>query len=175
MPIKVVDLPAENAPTDDDLVIIRDNLTGTTRKITRTVFFQAPPIGVGVITSAMLADGAVSKIKLGVDAKIGVRTITFSSPGTLLADIDNYDVFAVTNLNSSMTVGEPIGTPVNGQGLMFRFKDNGTARAIAWNAIFRAIGITTPITTVANKMVYVSGRWNAEAAKWDLLSVGREA
>ena len=175
MAIKIIDLNAESAPTDDDLLVIRDNLTGTTRKITRTVLFLNPPIPAGAITGDMIADGAVMKSKLGSDAKIGVRTRTQSSPGTLTADTDNYDIEAVTNLNSAMTVAAPTGTPLNGQGLMFRFKDNGTARSITWNSVFRAIGVTIPGATVANKMLYVSARWNAEAAKWDVLSVGREA
>jgi microcystin-dependent protein len=34
MPIKIVDLAAEETPTLDDLLVIRDNATGTTRKIT---------------------------------------------------------------------------------------------------------------------------------------------
>ena len=175
MPIKVIDLPAENTPTDDDLIIIRDNLTGTTRKVTRTIFFMNPPIPAGSITEAMLADGAVSKIKLGSDAKISVRTNAQSSPSTLTPNMDNYDFHAVTNLNTNMTIAAPTGTPVNGQGIMFRIKDNGTGRTLTWNGIYRAIGITIPISTTASKTMYVSGRWNAEAGKVDLLSVGREA
>ncbi len=175
MPIKIIDLSAEDAPTNDDLIVIRDNLTGTTRKITRAVFFANPPIPNGAITTAMLADASVSKIKLGPDAKIGVRTRTQASPGTLTPDVDSYDVENVTGLNSNMTIAAPTGTPLNRQGLMFSIKDNGTIRTITWNAVFRAIGVTVPTATVAGKMLYVSARWNAEAAKWDILSVGREA
>lgn len=34
MAVKITDLPAESAPTADDLIILRDNATGTTKKIT---------------------------------------------------------------------------------------------------------------------------------------------
>lgn len=175
MPIKIVDLPAEDSPTDDDLVVVRDNLTGTTRKVTRTVFFQSPPIGAGAITNTMIANGAISKDKLGADAKIGVRTRTQASPGTLTPNVDDYDVENVTTLNSNMSIAAPTGTPLNRQGLMFSIKDNGTARSLSWNSVFRAVGVTIPTATTANKMLYVSARWNAEALKWDVLSVGREA
>lgn len=40
MPVKIVDLPAETGPTEDDLMVLRDNNTGTTRKITISDFFD---------------------------------------------------------------------------------------------------------------------------------------
>lgn len=175
MPIKIIDLTAETNPSDDDLIIIRDNLTGTTRKITRTAFFALPPIGAGALTTSMYADGSITKAKLAADAKIQVRTNVQASPSTLTADTDNYEIQAVTNLNTSMTIANPTGTPVNGQGLMYRIKDNGTARSLSYGSSFRAIGVTLPTATTANKTLYINARWNAEAAKWDVLGVGREA
>lgn len=175
MPIKIIDLSAETAPTDDDLVVIRDNATGTTRKITRVQFFTNPPIPDGAITGPMIALGSISKDHLGEDAKISVRMDAQSSPATLTPNLDDYDIFAATNLNSAMTIAAPTGTPVNGQGMMFRFKDNGSAQGITWNAIYRAVGVTLPVSTTAGKTMYIAGRWNQEALKVDILSVGREA
>lgn len=174
MPIKIIDLSSEEAPTDDDLLIIRDMLTGTTRKISRVRFFENPPINAGGITHEMLGLGIVEKENLGETAKISVRLTASTSPSTLTPDVDNFDIFAVTSLNTNMTIAAPIGTPVNGQGMMFRIKDNGSSRTITWNAIYRAVGVTMPTSTSANKMLYVSARWNEEAQKWDVLSVGRE-
>jgi hypothetical protein len=174
MPIKIIDLQSEDAPSPDDLVVIRDNETQTTRKITRAAFFADPPIGAGAITEEMLGDGAVSKRTLGEDAKIGVRTLVQPSPATLTPNIDDYDVFSVTALNSGMTIANPVGTPLDGQGIMFRIRDNGTARGISWGSQWRSIGVTAPSATVANKMLYVSARWNEPHARWDILSVGRE-
>ena len=174
MPIKIIDLSSEDAPTNDDLIVIRDMLTGTTRKITRVRFFENPPINDGGITHEMLGLGIIEKENLGETAKISVRTSTQTSPGTLTPNVDDYDIFAVTSQNSTLTIAAHTGTPVNGQGMMFRIKDNGTARSISWNSIYRAVGITMPTATVANKMLYVSSRWNEEAQKWDVLSVARE-
>jgi hypothetical protein len=175
MPIKIIDLTAETLPTDDDLLIIRDNLTGTTRKITRTALFLNPPLPASSITTAMVQDGAITKIKLGADAKIGVRTNVQSSPGTLTANVDNFEIQAVTNLNSAMTIANPVGTPVNGQGLMYRIKDNGTAQGLSYGSQFRPIGVTLPGATVAGKTYYINARWNAEALTWDVLGVARQA
>ena len=176
MPIKIIDLPAEEAPTDDDFIVIRDNLTGTTRKVTRAVFFTNPPIPDGAITAMMIGDGQVEKRHLGEDAKIGVRTYMIASPGTLTPNIKDYDAFVITAANSNITIAAPTGaTPLDRQGMLISIKDNGTARSISFNAIYQAIGVTLPNTTVANKLIYINARYNAQQNKWDVLGVARQA
>lgn len=175
MPIKIIDLTAETAPSDDDYLIIRDNATGTTRKVTRTALFLNPPIPSGAITQAMLGLGVVAKANLAADAKISVRTQSIVSTATITTDFDNYEVVDVTALATNLTFGATTGTPVNCQGFMYRIKDNGTARTITWGAAFRPIGVTLPLATVAGKVLYITGRWNAGAAKVDILAIGREA
>ena len=175
MPIKIIDLNAETGPTPDDLLDIRDNLTSTTRKISVAALFSDPPIPDGAITGQMIELGSITKAHLGEDAKISVRLSSQSSPATLTPNMDDYDIFAVTNLNGNVSIAAPTGEPVNGQGIMFRIKDNGTARSIGWNGIYRGIGVTLPTATVAGKTFYISGRWNTEAQKVDILGVAREA
>jgi hypothetical protein len=81
----------------------------------------------------------------------------------------------VTALAQAMTIAAPTGTPVGGQRLVIRIKDNGTARALTWNAIFRIIGTTLPTTTVISKTHYVGCMYNAQDTKWDVIAVGQEA
>jgi hypothetical protein len=76
---------------------------------------------------------------------------------------------------SATTIASPTGTPVQGQKLTFRFKDDGTGRAITWNAIFRAIGVTLPTTTTANKTIYVGCLYNSTETYWDVIAVKEEA
>lgn len=175
MPIKIIDLNAENAPSDDDLIVIRDNLTSTTRKITRAILFKNPPIEAGAITSAMIGAGQINKIHLGEDAKISVRTDSTNSPSAITPDMEDFDIFAANSLNGTLSINNPVGIKINGQGIMFRLKDNGTARGINWGGQYRPIGVTLPTATVANKTFYISGRWNEEAQKVDILGVAREA
>lgn len=175
MPIKVIDLPSEEAVTNDDYIVVRDNLTGTTRKITRTDFFVDPPIADGAIGTDMIADESITKAKLAADAKISVRSSVLSNPATLTPASDDYDMFIVTALAQGMTIAAPTGTPVNGQGMLIRIKDAGSAQSLSWNAIYRAVGVTIPTATVGNKVLYIAVRYNTEATKWDVLSVGREA
>lgn len=175
MPVRIIDLPSEDTPTGDDYLLLRDNTTGTTRKLTLNDLFAAMATinPTGIITTNMLQDAAVSRVKLGSDAA-GVRTSTQTSPGTLTPDINSYDVFNVTALNTTMTIAAPTGTWRNRQGIMFSIKDNGTSQTLTWNVIFRQVGVTLPAATVSGEMLYVAGRWNAEAAAVDVLSVGRQ-
>ena len=83
--------------------------------------------------------------------------------------------FTITALAANATFAAPSGTPANGNKLLIRYKDNGTARTLAYNAIFRAIGVTLKTTTVASKTGYLFAVYNSADSKWDVLSVGEEA
>ena len=72
------------------------------------------------------------------------------------------------------TFGAPTGTPVEAQNLIIRIKDNGTARTLAWNAIYRGVGVTLPTTTVISKMLYVGFKYNVADTRWDALAVAQE-
>lgn len=45
---------------------------------------------------------------------------------------------------------------------------------MAWNAIYRVIGQTLPLTTVASKTIYVACVYNGIDSTWDVLAVGKE-
>lgn len=109
------------------------------------------------------------------NARITKRIGTTASSSTPTADADSHDQYNVTAAAAAMTVGAPTGTPTDGQMLLYRFKDNATARTIAWNAVFRAMGVTMPTTTVISKTLYVGTVYNAADSKWDVVAVGQEA
>jgi len=98
-----------------------------------------------------------------------------TSTATFTINVDEQTDGVLTAMASATTIASPTGTPVQSQNLIFRFKDNGTARALTWNAIFRAIGITLPTTTTANKLLYVGCKYNSTDTKWDVVSVQEEA
>lgn len=85
------------------------------------------------------------------------------------------EVIEVNALASALTINAPVGTPKNGQTLVIRLKDNGSARALTWNAIYQNIALTKPTTTKISKWLYVGFMYNATADKWDLLAVAEEA
>lgn len=100
-------------------------------------------------------------------------TASSATPTPTGGSLRNY--FTVTALAAGATFSAPSGTPVDGNYLTIRIKDNGTARTLAWNAIYRAIGVTLPTTTVVNKTLYLGLRYNSADSKWDVLAVAQEA
>ena len=102
-----------------------------------------------------------------------VQAVTSSATVTLNADTD--DFVTITAQAAGLTVAAPSGTPVQGQAAIYRIKDNGTARSITFNAIFRAIGVTLPTTTTLSKTLYVSTMYNSTDTKWDVLGIALEA
>ena len=106
--------------------------------------------------------------------RITPRVGTVASDSTPNPAGDTTDMFTVTALAAGATFASPTGSPVNGQKLIFRIKDNGTARALAWNAIYRSLGGTLPDTTVISKTLYIGLIYNSAYSKWDCVAVAQE-
>ena len=85
------------------------------------------------------------------------------------------DMVKITAQATGLTLANPTGTPIPGLGMVIRIKDNGTARSIAYGTQYRAIGITLPTTTVANKTLYIAMIYNSDDTRWDCIATGREA
>ncbi len=94
--------------------------------------------------------------------------------GTSL-NADTTDLFIITAQAGALLFNAPGGTPAQGQKLMIKIKDNGTARALTWNAIFRAMGTALPSTTVLSKTLYLAFIYSSTDAKWDLIASAQEA
>lgn len=100
--------------------------------------------------------------------KITSRIGTTASSATPTPDANNHDQYNVTALAANATFAAPTGTPTDGQPLLIRIKDNGTARTLGFNTIYRAgTDIALPTTTVINKTMYLQFVYNAADSKWD--------
>lgn len=123
-------------------------------------------------TGAVVGDSDTQTL---TNKRITQRVGTTASSATPTPNADTDDTYTVTALAAGATFGAPTGTPTNGQKLLIRIKDNATARTLAWNAIYRAIGITLPVTTVISKTLYVGFVYNSADSKWDGIAVAQEA
>ncbi len=100
------------------------------------------------------------------------RTTTTASDTAPTPNITTTDAVFITALAGACTVGAPTGTPLDGQGLLYRFKDNGTARALAFNVAYRfSPNLPAPTTTLAGKTLYLGFIYSATSAKWDLVAL----
>jgi hypothetical protein len=112
---------------------------------------------------------------LGADEKRRHGVVTSSTVATLTPD-QNSNQLCVTAQSGALAIANPIpANMLDGQSILFRIKDNGTARAISWDTYYRAVGITLPLTTVVGKTLYVGGKWNSADTKFDMIAVGQEA
>lgn len=111
--------------------------------------------------------------------RINPRSVNASATsGTITPDGNTTDIYVAEGLTSGITINTPSGTPVNGQKLLIRLKDDGTGRSITWtttSGAFRAVGITLPTTTVATKTSYVGCVYNSADSFWDAIAVVTQA
>jgi hypothetical protein len=99
-------------------------------------------------------------------------TTTSASTATLTPDLSLGDTFTITAQAAGLSVANPTGTVVNGQKMIIRIKDNGTARAITWSGTqYRAsTDLALPTTTIINKTMYLGFIWNSTDSKWDMIA-----
>jgi len=127
----------------------------------------APTVAVDVTGSLAVSGSTVSRID--------PRITNVASSATPIPDVSTTDQYNLTAQAATATFGIPTGSPLNGQKLIIRIKDNGVARTLAWNAIYRAVGITLPTTTVISKTLYVGFIYNGADTKWDAVALNQEA
>jgi hypothetical protein len=110
----------------------------------------------------------VTKSVTGADI-INPRVQSVVSAATVTATSLN-DLVKITAQAAALTLANPTGTFAEGQALIFRIKDNGTARAITFGANFRAVGVTLPTTTTISKTTYVGCIYNSTDDKFDVIA-----
>lgn len=99
------------------------------------------------------------------------RVTSETSNATPTPDVDTTDMHIITALAVGAVFGAPTGTPTQGQQLIIRIKDDGTARSLGWNAIYRAsTDLALPTTTASGKTLYCGFIYNSTDTKWDLLA-----
>lgn len=152
--------------------------TGLTLNSSRAIGVGASP-SYGTSGQALLSGGSAAAPSWGNPVfvpRVNAQTTT-TSPWAW--NSNNYDQQSFSALANALTINADAGTPVDGQKTIFRFKDNGVARALTWTTgssqSFRAIGVTLPTTTVVNKTLYVGCIYNALDSRWDVVGTAQEA
>lgn len=103
------------------------------------------------------------------------NTVTSSATPTIVtATTDEFTITALAAAITSMTTNLNTTGIVNGQKLIIRIKDNGTARAITWGTSFASRGAILPVITVLGKYLYVGLIWNSTTTTFDCVSVVQE-
>jgi hypothetical protein len=178
--------PILGTPTSGTLT----NCTGL--PLTGLVSDTTTALGIGSINLGHASDTTIARVSAGVISVEGVTIPTISSTSTLtnkritkrvvtttddataVIDVDATDVYELSAVANATTFSTT-GTPTDGQTMLIRFKDAGVAKGLTWDAIFVAIGVTLPTTTVVSKWHYVGVQYNSSATKWHTIAVSVEA
>jgi hypothetical protein len=126
--------------------------------------------GAGKFLKCLDSDGKAN----WADIVVNPRVQTVASSATV-TPVSTNDLVTITAQAVGLTLANPTGSFVEGQALMIRIKDNGTARTIAFGADYRAIGITLPTTTMLSKTLYLGVIYNSTDGKWDIVGLNQQA
>lgn len=169
--------------------ILLQRLVDATSWLLFNVLSVASPSGYKNVTVSLVASSSANPFVTGDDlilkftrngdkGDIAVSHVLTAAnyttnTGTSL-DCDSVDMFIVTAQAGPLLFNNPSGTPTQGQAILIRIKDDGTARALTYGSQFRAIGVILPTTTVLSKTLYMGVVWNATDSKWDMVAVRQE-
>ena len=188
-------ITAKGTPTSSDILLIEDAADSSNKKKITIADLPATSDANAVHVNAsneitaitektsvdnqdefIIEDSDASYVKKSITRKNIIKPISNSveTATTLTPNIDEYEQEIVTDLASALTIAAPTGTPSTGMKLVIRLTDDGTARALTWNVIYRAIGVTIPSTTTANKILYVGCVYDEAGSKWDVVAVKEE-
>lgn len=110
--------------------------------------------------------------KTMTNTRITKRVTLVATAASHTPNADNEDVYGITAAAEAIVINAPSGTPTNGQPLLIRIKDNGTARAITLNAAYRfSSDNPAPTTTVISKTMYLGFIYNSADSKWDCVAI----
>ena len=192
------DANAKLANTNSRINLVNSNLTGTNTAL-RGLISDRLQVANAVATYATKSNPSTSgfldhtgrvsiSTNLSVSGNVSVTNIisgryvprvnTATSTATLSWNSNSYEQYQLTAMAADTTINADSGTPSNAQKIMFRFKDNGTARTLTWTTgsskAFRAIGVTLPTTTTINKTTYVGAIYNSADDRWDVIATAQE-
>lgn len=104
------------------------------------------------------------------------RTVTaLTDAATIAIDASTGNIFTVT-LAGNRTLGAPTGSPVDGQLMEVRVRQDATgSRTLAYNAIYRfSTDLPSPtLTTTAAKTDYLVFQYHSGDTKWDLIAINK--
>jgi len=157
---------------DSDNKVKQKDSTGTVTDLTSTTIVGIT--GTTAQFNTALTDGDFATLagtETLTNKRVSKRVQTITSTATLTPSWDTDDNIVITAQAAALTIANPTGTPTQGQTIMVRLKDDGTARAITFGANYRAFVAALPTTTTISKTVYIGLIANTTDSKVDTTAI----
>ena len=100
---------------------------------------------------------------------VTARSSSTSSASSITPDANSFDEYIFTALAAALTINNPTGSPTDGQCILYKILDNGTARALAFGTNFAGCGAALPTTTTISKTSLIMTIYDSLAGKWLVL------
>lgn len=95
-----------------------------------------------------------------------LRVSSQADAASITPNIDSYDEYVQSAQAQALVINNPTGAPTDGQCLLIRIKDNGTARALSFGTNYVAYGSSLSSTTTISKTLLVMSVYNSSTTKW---------
>ena len=194
MAITVKHSKVSTIPDDADTNLVRPSDWNADHALTGVIDVANGGTGAATLTGLVVGNGtsAMTAVTAPSGAVVGTtdtQTLTnkrvtnrtgsngATTSGNITPTSDTADQYNITGLTGTSAIQIPSGTPTDAQRLSIRIKDNGTNRTLSWVTTaggYRVIGTTLPLTTTANKTIYVGCVYNNADSFWDVVAVASE-
>ncbi len=153
--------------------IIQKNIvgavTGPASSVNNNVAFFDGTTGKIIKDSGLTLSGTNTGDQTFITPRL--QTVTSAA---IVTPTSNNDVVVITAQAVGLTLANPTGSPVQGQSMLIKIKDNGVSRTIAFDTMYRAVNTTLPVSTTISKVLYIALVYNSDDAKWDVVGVALE-
>lgn len=180
---KISALTAKGTPVSADITNILDSgASNADKQITLDDIPLSGNTELKALTTGLVKNttttGALSIASVGTDyaparALQGAASSATPTPAAVAGGADvQYTLTAL----AEAAAFDISGSWTNGQKLVFRILDNGTARDLDFTTStnFVPVGVILPTTTVISKLLYVACVYNSITSKMDVIGVNQE-
>lgn len=143
-------------------------LSGITTATTRTLTVPNTSDTLVVLALAQtLSNKTLAASTIGT-TRINPRVVALTDGANIASSADTTDVATVT-LAGNRNMSAPTGTPVDGQEIVYRLRQDATGgRVVTWDSVFRFQADSFPgAPATPNETSYFGFNYNAIDAKWD--------
>jgi hypothetical protein len=105
----------------------------------------------------------------GVRALTAEPTIESVVSAAIVTPNSAMSIIAISEQAEALFIANPTGTWSNGQSLLIRIEDDGSAQSIAFEDKYVPSGVSLPTTTIVGQILYLQIYYNSDSLNFDVV------